>query len=400
MPKPVKPPLIIRSYNKISNLTGGPGELNMDRIIKKSRKNTGSNDLGADFNDEALSTLIDSINKEAKLNPFGQLMIKEKLIGQLESRLWATHWFKKHPEILEQEVLPIILITGLQRTGTTKMQRLLSELPGSRSLMSWEALYPAPIKTTGESKKRISRTRRNEKAVQWISPTFQSIHPIFHDRPEEDVLLLDVHFMSSSSEAILNVPSYAEWLNKQDQTEAYAYEKKLLQLLQWQLEGEYWVLKSPHHLEYLDTFNQVFPDTQVVWMHRNPIDCVPSFMSMLYYGRSMFSDDVDPEVIKSQWLKKLSIMLKAGLQYRRQNGAIIDVLYENFMKDEHAVLKRLAQLPAINIKEESLPVDDRFKDPYVSKHKYLLSDWGLSEDDISNLFSAYEALVTSLKNSN
>ena len=91
MPKPVKPPLIIRSYNKISNLTGGPDELNRDRIIKKGRKSTGLSDLGDDFNDEALSTLIKSINNEARLNPFGQLMIKEKLISQLENRLWATH---------------------------------------------------------------------------------------------------------------------------------------------------------------------------------------------------------------------------------------------------------------------------------------------------------------------
>ena len=88
-------------------------------------------------------------------------MIREKLTGQLENRLWVEHWFKRHPEILEQEVLPILLITGLQRTGTTKMQRLLSAQKGARALLSWEALYPAPIKTINESEKRIRRTQRS-----------------------------------------------------------------------------------------------------------------------------------------------------------------------------------------------------------------------------------------------
>ncbi len=68
----------------------------------------------------------------------------------LAVRLRAEHWFKKFPEILEQEVYPPMVIAGLQRTGTTKLHRLLTADPDNRVLRSWEALNPAPFKTEGK----------------------------------------------------------------------------------------------------------------------------------------------------------------------------------------------------------------------------------------------------------
>ncbi len=399
MIKPARPPFIIQTYNRISRLIGSSNSINLDKILNKARKNSGLTDLGYDFNDEALFVLVKSINEEAQLNPFGQLMIREKLTGQLESRLWATHWFKKYPEILKQEVLPIVLITGLQRTGTTKMQRLLSGLPEARALFSWEALYPAPIQQTGETRKRIGRTKRNEKAVKWISPSFQAIHPIFHDQPEEDVLLLDVHFMSSSNEAIMHVPTYAGWLNSQDQTEVYGYEKKLLKLLQWQRGGRYWVLKSPHHLEYINTFNKVFPDTRVIWTHRSTIQSVPSFLSMLFYSRSMFTDQVDKVDIKTHWLNKLTDMLHTGLKFRRElPEQIIDVTFSTFMQDTNEVIAGIARKYPIKLDGLS-PEKTNSKEKYMSSHNYNLEDWGLTEDDLKRRFSAYEDLVSRMEKS-
>ena len=121
MIKPESRPWPIRLYNTIVPTR----KLQVDGLLKTAYRHTGLKDLGSDFNDEALQVLVRSINDEARLYDFGTLMIKEKLIGQLENRLWATHWFKKYPQILDQEVLPIVLISGFQRTGTTKMLRLL-----------------------------------------------------------------------------------------------------------------------------------------------------------------------------------------------------------------------------------------------------------------------------------
>lgn len=389
MLKPERRPIPIQLYNTFAKTTGIGTQLDFDKIIRKARRNTGLIDLGSDFNENSLRQIIESANEEAQLHPFGVLMFKEKLISQLENRLWAEHWFKKYPEILDQELLPVVLITGMQRTGTTKMQRMLSELPGARALLSWEGLYPAPIHNKHETKKRIGRTNRNEKAIKWISPTFHAIHPIHTHEPEEDVLLLDVHFMSSSVEAILNVPGYANWLSQQNHEEAYRYEVKLLKLLQWQKGGKFWILKSPHHLEYLDIIDRIFPQLEIVWMHRPIEECIPSFLSMLYYSRSMFSSMVDQKAIMVQWLNKLEVMLQSGLEYRVNNpGRIGDVFFSDFINSGKSVFRNIFN----NI--QSLPEELSIKtkgngNKYVSKHKYSLADWNLSIEYLSERFGFY-----------
>ena len=82
-----------------------------------------------------------------------------------------------------------------------------------------------------------------------MAPGFFAIHPVEHQAQEEDILLLDVSFMSTTPEATMQVPAYAAWLEQTDQSLAYAYGAKLLKLLQWQRSAKYWVLKSPHHLD-------------------------------------------------------------------------------------------------------------------------------------------------------
>ena len=98
--------------------------LEKDELIKAARKNTGLHDLGRDFWDEPLERLIDSINNEAQLHPVGRFISKQRLVNMLSVRLRAEDYFKKHPEILEQPLYPVIVIIGLQRTGTTKLHRL------------------------------------------------------------------------------------------------------------------------------------------------------------------------------------------------------------------------------------------------------------------------------------
>ncbi len=388
MLKKERRPLFINFYNSVFSITRTK-KLDFDALIHKARKNTRQTSLGADFNEDALKILLKSINEEAGLHPFGQLMIKEKLISQLENRLWAEYWLRKYPEILKQQVLPIVLVTGLQRTGTTKMQRLLSQQLGARPLPSWEALYPAPIGNKEETKKRISRTQRNERAVRWISPAFHDIHPISTHKPEEDVLLLDVHFMSSSAEAIMHVPTYANWLSKQNPTDAYQYEKKLLLLLQWQRNGGYWVLKSPHHLEHLENFISVFPATKIIWMHRQLEQCVPSFLSMLYYSRSMFTKNVDKEIIKRHWLPKLREMLWSGQEFdANHSDKVLDVYFADFMQLEKSVLRDVMVFIKEN-RKKSGTMENTPQKSFQSRHRYTLQDWGLNDAIIQNEFDFY-----------
>jgi hypothetical protein len=196
--------------------------------------------------------------------------------------------------------------------------------------------------------------------------------------------------MSTSAEAIMHVPSYADWLSKQNPVEAYRYEKKLLLLLQWQRNGGFWVLKSPHHLGYLQNFISVFPATKVVWMHRQLEQCVPSFLSMLYYSRSMFTKNVDQEIIKAHWLPKLKNMLLAGQAFDAQHSdKVLDVYFSDFMHLEKSVLREVMMFLKEG-RKKSGTTESADQKNFRSRHRYTLQDWGLNDAIIQKEFDFYD----------
>ena len=94
----------------------------------------------------------------------------------------------------------------------------------------------------------------------------------------------------------------------------------LLKILHRQHPGNYWVLKTPHHMEYLDVVLDVLPDVRIVQTHRDPGKSIPSFCSMVAHGRGMLSDHVDPEEIGAHWLRKTRRMMERSMSARRIAG--------------------------------------------------------------------------------
>ena len=288
---------------------------------------------------------------------------------------------KKAPEFLE-EALDIVLVTGMQRTGTTKLQRMLSSQSSCRALYSWEALYPSPLSRSRESvDKRKSLARRNVNALKWLSPSFYHIHPVHPDAAEEDVLLLDLTFHSSSFEAIFHIPSYAEFLNSRDATEAYRFEETCLKLLQWQRGGGKWILKSPHHLEFLEEFHAVFPQSKIIRCQRNPVQSTASFLSMLYHARALFSDSPNIEEIKNHWVPKLGRMHAHGTAFAQRKGQDVmrTIDYVELSEKPREKFSEILDFLDINYSEKDIQIallasDERYGSTEF-KHVYHLTDF-------------------------
>ena len=374
-------PLIIKGFNILVKK-----DLNQyfdfDKLIESSRQRSGLSNFGKDFWEEPIKVLLKSIIEESEISSWGAYILREKLIGQLVNRLRAENWFSEMPEILEQELLPVYLITGLQRTGTTKLQRMLSEQEGARGLLSWEAMNPAPIKKFNETKKRIRLTTINAKAVKWMAPEFNKIHPIIVNQPEEDVLLLDMTFLSTTFEAILKVPSYSKWLEESDNTLAYEYEVKVLKLLQKQRSGKYWVLKSPHHLEHLDLVHKYLKPKRIIYTHRDLMKVMPSFMSMLYYSRALFSNNVCISDILSHWQPKMKRMVELAMRFNVERTTnIFHLEFDNWINSEKEVIASILDMESSHVQINN--------NKYVSKHKYDAKTMGIIKEDMEEVFKDY-----------
>jgi hypothetical protein len=401
-------PVWFKAINSIWQNTYSIGtkiKIDKDLLIQAARKNTGLHDLGKDFWEEPLERLIFSVNNEARLHPVGRFITQKRLENLLSVRLRSENFFKKYPEILEQPLYPVMVIIGLQRTGTTKLHRILAGDPDNRSLSSWEALNPAPI--NGEVKsgeKRIKIARLNENALKIMSPGFFAIHPVEHLAPEEDVLLLDISFLSTTAEAIMNVPSYSDWLEKTDQSPAYEYLVKLMKLLQWQQPAKRWVLKTPHHLEFLDLAHKYFEDVHFIWTHRNVHEAIPSFLSMVAHSRILFSNDVDANEVARHWVRKIGYMLSKAMDFRTKNESqihITDVLYKDLVNDSQSVLKRIYNNQNLEISSELQKIFEtaEHSNPRgkYGFHHYAHEDFGIDKDFIDKFTMQYQMFQKNLK---
>jgi NAD(P)-dependent dehydrogenase (short-subunit alcohol dehydrogenase family) len=388
----------VRLYNRVGRLRSSSA-FELDDLLGAARHSTGLTDFGDPFFRAPLAVLIDSIDREAHLHSFGRAIVRGRLLGMLENRLRIEQVAREFPEV---EALPIrrpIVIAGLQRTGTTMLHRLLAADPRSRALAGWEALRPAPL--PGEGRRGSFRRRAEGKLAQLalsrLAPEFFAIHPVEADAPEEDILLVDHSFTSQASEAILHVPSYASWLERQDLLEPYRYFSKILKVLDWQRPGDFWVLKTPHHMEYLRELLTVFPDAVIVQTHRDPRATMGSFCSMVAHGRGLFSDEVDPREIGRHWLRKVRRMIDRTNAVRdsRPGASFVDVSYYDLLADPLREVRRIyasANLQFVPEAEERMrEVLAREAQHRYGRHVYSARDFGLSPALVEDTFSDYRA---------
>ena len=404
--KPYRPAAIAlanRVGRSLWKLGIGGKPITVRAVLSDARRKVGLDDFGDEGFLEPLEVLVDSINREARLNPVGHMIIRGRIVGVLTNKLVAQDTIKRHPEILDIEVEAPIVVAGLARTGTTMLHRLIAQDPAIRSLASWEAINPAPAKQKDGQKKdpRFAQAALAAKGLKYMSPGFFAIHPAEPDAPEEEVILLEQAFLTTTPEAMMNVPTYSKWLEAQDHVPAYQALRRMMQYLQWQRPGigkdVRWVLKTPHHQEYFDPLLQVFPKALLVHTHRDPLKTSPSLFSMLTHLQMIFSDEVDPKRVASHWLGKIENMARRALATRERvaDRGFIDVSYYDLIKDPLPEVVRIYEAaglelttPTVRLMQASQKVNKQHK---YGRHKYSLADFGMTKEDVEPRIATYRA---------
>ena len=393
-------PLPVRLLNALGRhldrRRANPG-FDMESMLARVKRRTGLSDFGDDWFLEPLRTLVASINAEAALTPVGGWIQRQRIEAALATRLRIEDVLRRHPEIHDIDLGTVFVIAGLQRTGTTTLHRLMASHPDLRAVTAWEGLHPVPLpgETPGRPHARVRRGRAAERAIAYLAPAFFAVHPAEHDAPEEDVLLLDLCFMSQSAEATMHVPTYARWLAEQDHTRCYEYFRTVLKILHWQRPARDWVLKTPHHLEYLDVLLAVFPEALVVQTHRDPRQCVPSFLSMVAHGRGVFSDRVDTGEIAAHWIRKTRCMVERAALVRAQSDTrrFVDISYYDLLEEPIAQLREIYHQAGVPFGPDALrfakDTAAREVQHRYGRHVYDPASFGLTTESIDRCFRAY-----------
>jgi Sulfotransferase family len=381
--------------------TGCMLRLDADSLLAEARRRTGLSNFGDESFLVPLRMLVRAMEDEAALHAAGRAAQSERLVVLLVNRLLAEELIRRHPEILQENIQRPFAIVGLPRTGTTMLQRMIATDPRVLALRWWESVHPAPLPGEGDSGThlRIAAAEQEVAGMLATVPEILTAHPIDAHAPDEELMLLEHSFFSTNSEAYVNVPTFSAWLDAQDQTAGYEYLKRMLQLIQWQKRqrgetGERWVLKSPHHLGFMDLLFTVFPDLQIIQTHRDPIATVPSFASLVHMIRRLGSDRSDPKEVGRQWGQRQHRAIHRAMAVRQSHEErFLDIRYETLLADRMAQIRRIYQFVGLEL---TPAVEERMRQwanenarEKRASHRYALEEFGFSEAGIRRDFAAY-----------
>src|SRR5215469_3914217 len=249
------------------------------------------NDSAGDFSSDGFHILHETYETEARLNRLGRIFTRYQTLRLLANRRRIEEALRRSPDITAVPVARPIVITGLPRTGTTLLHRLLAQDPAHRAPVSWELYHPARTPARGRRPRdaRILGLAIAMLGFDLMTPGLRGIHELGAHLPEECIIAHAHSFLSFSFTFSHFVPSYRAWLEQQHLGPAYSFHKRFLQYLQSGWAPERWVLKAPSHLFGLDALLATYPDACIVQAHRDPLavlGSVTSFVVALRRGLS------------------------------------------------------------------------------------------------------------------
>jgi len=208
--------------------------MNPDSLIRVARNSTGLRDFGDTSFIGPMCRLLESCCQEAALSVVGRSATRWDAVRFLSNLLWLQDAFVHNPEIAAQPIAQPIFITGLPRSGTTFLHRLMLTDSQNRAPLVWETIYPSPASGTREQ--RIARVARQLRAFDRLAPTFQALHPLEATSPQECSEITAHVFRSLRFDTTYHIPFYRDWLDADvvNNLPAYRFHKRFLQYLQHQ----------------------------------------------------------------------------------------------------------------------------------------------------------------------
>lgn len=291
---------------------------------------------------QPLQRLVDSCNAESDLNPLGRNAVRFEIRRSLHNLLEFERRERENPALLARPIERPIFITGMPRSGSTFLHRLLVRDPSVAAPLSWRLVHPHPSSAgwLGESLNR-ARVQAQFYVMRLLAPDLNSLHEVAAGEPEECTDITAQVFQSLRYDSTYRVPSYQRWLQHHGHAEAYRFHKRFLQHLDAQMPGRRWILKSPDHVFALDEIRAIYPDAHWVFIHRDPVAVLASVARLTEVLRRPFAHRVDLAEIGQQvcasWLDGAQRMMQAAAA----SSSILHLHYSEIVADPQKAAERL-----------------------------------------------------------
>ncbi len=360
-------------------------------LIEAAKANTGLDDFGGDSFREGLEILVNALNTEANLNARGEEYLTGQIVNYLSQRLQVEDWYRRHPEIEDVELGPVLIGVSLPRTGSTALSYLLSSDPGIRYLRTWESQQPCPPPSTVEG----LDPRREAYAKAMGVSAMPSRTPTGIDGAMECQDMMALDFKSQMFQAYAQIPSYSEWFNAADLTETYLYERRVLKMLQWGEPQKPWRLKCPTHILFMPYLDHAFPEARYVMTHRDPTDVILSVASLYAEYAGTFSDTVDNHYMGKLNIEGWSEGMRRLIEFRERPGnneRFYDIHFRSMHHDPIGQVRGLYDWLGEEVSPEFEAAMQTWWDQNESRERYTKPDpsvFGIDYDEVRKLFAGY-----------
>lgn len=386
---------MFQGTTKLSDTTSRYG---LQVALTGAREEANLQEFGDDVFIEPLERLIEGCLSEVRFTEIGLMSFKATIQRFLVNRLRFERDLSAHPEILREDVSDPIIILGMPRTGTTKLQRLISADPQMQKLSLWKLLNPAPFpgEQPGKPEGRMAFAKIVETATR-ENAAFTTSHETAADEADEDSYLALMSFDYVMLAIIFPSPSYLRWVRARPQDQAHVFEKRMLQYLQWQDGGRRdrrWVLKNPGAVGFLRVLKSTFPRATFVHSHRDMTQVIPSYCRLI---EAIYHPLLEPLDLHQHGRDVLEYWGPEMARYAEEIAAlgnsvnVLDVPYLEIVRDPTPTIREIYKRAGVAFTAESkaamqawLEANQQHKH---GKAAYSLERYGLTVEMIDSAFA-------------
>lgn len=360
---------------------------------------TGLTDFGDDSYAMGLRALLQSLDYDPQFLPSGRSFAWGEMATALSARALAVAAMKAHPDTANIAIRAPVVITGIPRTGTTALHKLLAVDPQFQGLQTWltNAPIPRPPRETWADNPHFQRTEAILEAIFAANPRMRAAHNIVAEEVDECMEVMRQGFVSNRWASNWSAASYDAWWQTQSELPGYNYLKRVLQVVGSNEPEKRWLLKNPGHIANLDLLFTIFPDACVIQTHRNPAKAVPSLCQLLlsaYESLEVDRADQYAHIMGMREVEKWARAVRDAEPVRQRHaGQIIDVVHGDFHRAPMDVIGRIYDKFGLRLTTEvEADMRQRAADkPEMAHgaHSYQATDFGLTEDEILARFGDY-----------
>jgi len=371
----------------------------IDRLHELVAQETGSDDFGPGDYLAGLKVLLQSMDYDPQFSHTGRRAAWGQVVGALRGRVHAIRSMKENPGFAAHAVVSPVVITGVPRTGTTALHRLMAVDGRFQGLQSWliGSPMPRPPIQTWAQYPEFQKSVAVIEARYAAAPERRAAHHVAAEEVHECCLVLWQSFVSNLWSCGWSAPTYDAWWQCQSETPAYRYYARCVQLIGSREPDKRWLLKNPGHIENLDLLFAVFPDARVIQTHRDPAKAVPSLVSLLMGMHPIMEEgrtQQRAENMLAREVAKWSSAVRKAEKVREQHPRkVLDVLHADFHREPMAVLERIYAFIGMDIPDDvRAALAQRIEEkPELQRgiHRYNIADYGMTQQEAREPFGDY-----------